>query len=444
METNQMASHFSEVFSSGEIVNSLFLTSARRSPLAITGLIGLSVALYGAPAHAQQTEIDVLRQQLVELQARLDKLEAAKVDVKALTPTVNTASKTQLNISGLLQVQGLSGVGGEQLSLASNNKDSLRLRRGEIRLTVPKITDNISGTMQLDFAKTQAHGTSSSATAVGTERNSVLQEIALTWQAQKNAKYNTFVDIGQYKIPFGYESDLVSSPNVQTVERGLYYRSALGGNSSIRLAGDQRDQGVRVRGNFGEFDYNLGVFSGLGERQNTLDYDSKKAVAARLIYKPKSVAGLQVGASYATGGLNGTFSGVFATSPTGPIAVDRDLYNGFVVYKKNKLGLQGEYFKAKLNGSNGADIDAKSYYGLASYKLSPVLEGVLRYDEFDPSVTTANAITKEALVGLNYQIKGNNARVQANLVRVERTPATGDSALDPKSTELRVQFQLGF
>jgi hypothetical protein len=428
----------------GELVNSLSLTSARRSTLAIAGLIGLSVALYGAPAHAQQTEIDVLRQQLAELQARLDKLEAAKIDVKAVTPTVASASKTPLNISGLLQVQGLGGLGGDQVSLASNNKSTLRLRRGEIRLTVPNITNNVSGTMQLDFAKTQANGTSSSATTVGTERNSPLQEITLTWQAQKNAKYNTFVDIGQYKIPFGYESDLVSSPNVQTVERGLYYRSSLGGNSSIRLAGDQRDQGVRVRGNFGEFDYNLGAFLGLGERQNSVEYDSKTAIAARLIYKPKAIDGLQIGASYATGGITGTFSGPFSTSPTGPIDVDRDLYNGFAVYKKDKLSLQGEYFKAKLNGSNGTDIDAKSYYGLASYKLSPVLEGVVRYDEFDPSFNTANAITKEALVGLNYLIKGNNAKVQANLVRVDRTPATGDGALDPKSTELRVQFQVGF
>ncbi len=443
-----------EIIFLGELVTSHTFTSARRSTLAIAGLIGMSVALYGAPAHAQQSEVDVLRQQITELQLRLDKLEAAKIDVKAVTPTVASASKTPVTFSGLLQVQGLYGLSGDQLGLAGNNKDTLRIRRGEIRITAPNITNNLAATAMLDLAKTTANGTASNGTTIGTERNAVLQEVMLTWQAQKAANYNTFVDVGQYKVPFGYEGDLVSSGALQLVERALFFRGngTAAGGSNIRLGGDQRELGARVRGNIGEFDYQIGAFQGLGERQNASggDLDSQTAVAARLIYKPKSIEGLQVGASYATGGLSGNNLGApfaFVAAPGVTAAsVDRKLANAFVAYKKDKITAQAEYFDIKLEGqegTSGTEVKGNAYYGSLGYLFKPQLEGVLRYDQYEANKDSAvDSTTKEATIGLNYYVKGNNAKVQANIVRVER-PDTS-TTLDPKSTELRVQFQLGF
>ena len=410
------------------------LSTARRSTLAIAALIGTTVALAGTPANAQLTELDVLRQQILELQNKLTALEEAQKKVAApAAPTVASSSKLPVTVSGLLQMHALGRLDDDRGG--SSLKDTLRIRRGEIRITAPNITSNISGTVMFDLGKTSANGTNSSGTTVGTERNAILQELVLTWQAQKNANYNTFVDIGQYKVPFGYEGDLVSSGALQAVERALYYRSSVV-NSSIRLAGDQRERGILVRGNVGEFDYNLGIFDGLGERQNTTDFDSNKALAARLIYKPKSLAGLQIGASYATGKV-GNLNFLGATQ-----RFERDLANAFVVYKKDKLTAQAEYFDVSVKGeTTGTEVDGRSYYGSLGYLFTPQLEGVLRYDEFDANRDSDNAKTKESTLGLNYYIKGNNAKVQANLVKTDRPTSEGESQ---DNTELRVNFQVAF
>lgn len=397
---------------------------------AISGIAGLAGALlvsYGAPAHAQQSELDVLRQQILEMQAKLQKLEDAQAKTSTQMgtvtgPSVQAKTKTPIEISGLLQVRGDSFLSDDRSPAGAS--DSFRLRRGELRISVPKITDKISGTAMFDIAKT------------GTAASSLLQELSLTYQLMKGEKNSLYLDAGQFKIPFGYEGDLVSSSALPLVDRALYYRF---NDPSGGRAGDIRDTGLQLRGTAGQFDYRLGVFNGLGERQNQTATSDNKAIVGRLIFKPTALEGSQFGISLARGNQRNTPIGTPAVNSS----VERDLFNVFAVYKKDKFSAQTEYFKGDfltLSVAPGASQDRKSYYGSLGYMFTKKLEGVARYDKFEANTALPNTDTKETSLGVNYYIKGNNAKLQANVVQVD-AGAPGASA---DRTELRGQLQVAF
>ncbi|PQV64827.1 Phosphate-selective porin [Abditibacterium utsteinense] len=427
--------------------NSLFLS--RRTLGAIAGLVGASVALSGVPAQAQQSEIDLLRQQLTEMQARLDKLEANKVDVKAAAPFVNSSSKLPVTVSGLLQVHSLNFFNEDARTGGTRGTDTFRLRRGEIRLTAPTITDKISGTVMFDPAKTTSFRGNSSTGQIR-ERDNILQEIQVSYQLNKGANSSNFIDVGQYKIPIGYES-LVSSAALPTVERALQFtqRDPFDGGY-----GDVRDTGIQLRGNAGQFDYRLGVFNGLGDRQNGLALSDAKAILGRVSFKPKSIAGLEIGVSGGKGntGVNNFVTttneaGVTSTS-TVVRRADRNLFNAFAAYKRDKLTLQGEYLTGKatpiaIGTTSLAGRDIQGYYAHVGYYLRPQLEGVLRYDTLDTNRDADDAKVNDITLGLNYYLKGNNAKIQTNLIR-----RSGDdgapAALRDDRYELRTNFQVAF
>lgn len=420
-------------------------------------LIGAFFVLNGAPAQAQQSEIDVLRQQLVQLQARLDKLEAAKSSAPA-SPTVASSSKLPVVISGLLQAQGNAFF--EQKG-AAKAADTFRIRRSEIKITAPSITSKVSGAVMFDLAKTN------NTTAAG----SVLQELQLTYKIDESKTAPKFFDIGQYKPGFGYESDLVSSSALQMVERSQIYSFrdlaaasaptvtltgtipnpvdptlppipvTVTGPSGVAAArsgggmGDSRDQGARLRGSFadGTILYNVGIFNGIGERQNGTAGGDPKAIVGRLIFKPKDQP-FQLGVSALQANTRGD-------SSTGPL--DRDGYNGFVVYKKDKLSFQAEYaeLNSKRKNATATFRDGKGYYAGLGYFVSPKLELTGRYDSFDVKTGAGTGTSVESALGANYYIKKNNARIQANIVKVDGE--TGALAASD-SVQLRTQFQVAF
>ena len=391
----------------------------------------------GAPAYAQQTETQALRTQIEELQKRLDALEAAQAaQASSSTPNPLT-TKEKVILSGTLQVHGLGFLSEDVRTGGTRGTDTFRLRRGELRLTAPAITSRISGTIQIDPAKAI-----SGRTNIGSNQNlnirardNVLQEITVSYLLKQNAAKTTTatVDVGQYKIPFGYEGDRVSSAALTFVERALLFTQR---DTQDGGYGDVRDTGVQIKGTLGgQFDYNLGVFNGLGELQNTQAVSDQKAFIGRLIYRPTGLKGLQIGASAATAN---------SATPTSSTRLDRDLYNGFVVYKKNKLGLQAEYLSGESQVRGVANASrVRGYYGSLSYLFTPKLEGAFRYDYFDANRSLAQSDVEDYTLGLNYYIKGNNAKIQANIVQ-RNGSANAPAGLRNDRTELRTNFQIAF
>ena len=412
-------------------------------------------------------EIAQLRDLVNALTSRLQTLETDQKktsDAVAKTPvTVSTSSKLPITVSGLFQIRGDAFRGQDEFAPAAF--DSFRLRRAEMRITAPSITSRISGTVQFDFAKALSLGSGN--TSIN-QSGRILQELQISYLLRKGrvaasgapraagqgntpaAPNNIYVDAGQFKIPVGYEGDLVSSSAILTVERALMFaaRDPFGGGF-----GDVRDTGVQLRGTQGQFRYWLGVFNGLGERQNDLATSDTKAIIGRVAFSPRSIQGLTVGVSGARGdnrNLGGT-SGGFAQR------ADRNLLNAFAVYNRNKLTLQSEYLagQSERQGVNTAafDNESRGYYGLVGYRFAPKIEGVFRYDYFNFDRQLENASVRDLVLGVNYYIKGNNAKIQANIVR--RSGGEGivsgngfSSGLSNQfandRTELRVQGQVAF
>ena len=465
--------------------------------LATAGLIALAAATVvgGRPAQAQQTEIEALREQLEAMQARLDSLETAKIVTdEATKATPGITATSPIRISGLMQFRGDS-YRNEKGAVFPRQQDTFRIRRGEIRITAPTITSRVSGTLQIDFARGLFGNNGQAASTPGGVGIASLQEVQLSYLLKKAPPVGTparpgattstplpdniFIDAGQFKLPFGYEGDLVSSAAIQTVERALMFRTrdVNGGGT-----GDVRDTGVQLRGTFGgNFDYRLAVFNGLGERQNLSASGDPKAIVARLLYRPRSLDGLQVGASYERGNTRLAPSTALPLNNINTITslttrFDRNAYNAFMFYKKDENTLQAEYTTGTGRSflpfdpagpplplvNEGPERKFQGYYASVGRLFTPKLEGVLRYDyfNFDRNLTT-DASVKELTVGVNYYIKGNNAKIQANLVRVQggsalvaaasSVPASGGfggggqgQGFQNDRTELRVQGQVSF
>ena len=406
--------------------------------LAVAALVGMSAAFYGAPvqAQAQQSDIDALRQQIAELQTRLDALDTAQKatdkTIKNAKPVVST--KTPIKISGLLQVHALDYLNQGGTS-NSRRADTFRLRRGELRITAPQITDKVSATVLFDPAK---NTTSSRA------RDNILQEIVLSYQINKNAQNSNSVDIGQFKIPVGYES-LVSSSALPFVERPLIFTSRDPFDGGY---GDVRDTGVQLNSNFSNFDLKLAVLNGIGDRQNALALSDNKALLGHLAYN---------GVKNLTFGISGGAGNTGVTATSGSVSqtrrAHRTLLNLFAAYNKNKIYAASEYLRGNAvpitlvratgttPGVTAAGRDIAGYYGAVGYMFTPKLQGLFRYDNFDTNRNTSNSTLKDYTLGLNYYLKGNEAKVQFNVV--DHNGDSGASGLN-KGTELRTAFQATF
>ena len=410
--------------------------SARRA-LLMAGLVGAGAAFYGAPAHAQQSEIDVLRQQIAELQARLDALDAAQKatdkTIAGAKPVINT--KSPVVVSGLLQAHLLNYFD-QGLTPARRNADTFRLRRGELRLTAPRITDKVSGTIMFDPAKN---------TASTNPRNNVLQELVVSYALNKTKTGSNTIDVGQFKIPVGYES-LVSASALPFVERPLIFttRDPFGGGY-----GDVRDTGVQLTSKFQDFELRAGIFNGIGDRQNALALSTNKAYLGRLAYT--GIPGLILGVSGGSGntGVTNTVNGRTVLRNA-----DRTLLNFFGAYTKNKLFASAEYLRGDavnvnfgVNSTNNNAViingrNVEGYYGTIGYYFTPKLQGLFRYDNFDTNRDAGSSTLRDYTLGANYYLKGNEAKVQFNIIDHNR--GSNLAATSPKGTELRTAFQATF
>jgi phosphate-selective porin len=371
-------------------------------------------------------EVAQLRALVNALSTRLQTLEDAQKKTAAAVskPNVSSGSKLPITISGLVQVHGLANF--NQDGPDARASDTIRLRRGELRVT-GQITRRLKASMALDIAKTQNSSDRPS--------DSVLQEIILSYLLQENQKRGTSntIDIGQFKIPVGYEGDLVSASATQTIERALMFQN----RDPFRGGyGDKRETGVQLRGERGQFAYWIGAFNGLGERQNELSASDNKAVLARLVYQPNGKEGLRLGIS---GGVGNT------GNPTaGQPRLDRNLLNLFAVYKKNKITAQTEYLAADAQTIADTFVrDVRSYYGSLGYLFTKKLEGVARYDVFDFSRDGSGGKISEATLGMNYYIQGNNAKIQANIVQRDGDD-NAPSGFRNDGVQLRTSFQAAF
>ena len=91
----------------------------------------------------------------------------------------------------------------------------------------------------------------------------------------------------------------------------------------------------------------------------------------------------------------------------------------YIGYEYKKLWINFEYADADgYNGPVGYSVDkkAKGFYSTLAYRITPKVQLLLRYDQFDPNKELANNNKKEYVAGINYFIKGQGLKLVFNYV----------------------------
>jgi phosphate-selective porin len=292
--------------------------------------------------------------------------------------------------------------------------------------------------------------------------------------------------IGQFKPYFG-EEGIRSSTNLDFVERSM-----------IGQIGDARDLGVTVLGKWWDdrFQYQFGVFNGAGTyfstgaAQNRSDDNDEKDFYARAfvrpVWKQETWGSLELGYSFSYGvkgeesnadpvnnpvnGLNRNEGSAFrhaAWLSYAPGSVVRglwlkgeysyikdrnapsqvsDLLNDDVQTAGNRFGVSGWYAAMGYHIGNSRFADSAPGW-LKNWEFAG------RYEQFDnvhvasasnPQGNTRTFTTRVWTAGINYYIKGNNAKIQLNynLVDDPESDSYGFNTVDNNS--LVVNFQVSF
>ena len=334
-------------------------------------------------------------------------LAAAPAEVlPPIVPEIPLATKLGIGKDGFWQPGATLQFWAFGANQGGDTTTTLRLRRAELRVKgeiIPKffgfnvmidparVLDNNKSTLSV----TGGGGGSVSANNQGTV--TILQDYMLTFMSDY-----ADLTLGQFKIPISYEG-YNSASKVILPERSVV----------SRRFGDQRDIGIKLDKKLGKhFYYQAAVFN--GEGQNKIDSNTQKDLALRVEVYP--IDGVMIGGAGYTG----------VTSRDSSPTKDR-LEADFKLDLAHVL-LQFEYIHGWDGPTNKARTESAGFYAVLGYTIMEKLQPVFRIGRFDSDVRQdlpgdanqrgssapfADEMTSYEL-GLNYYLRGDNAKLQAS------------------------------
>jgi hypothetical protein len=383
-----------------------------------------------------------------------------------------------------------------------DDNDSFRIRRTEIKFSMD-IHENITGVVMIDPAreatsypsfpdnqgnikKSRNSATGSRATAIQSGSGGVPRLLQDAYILYHGVVPHHDFQIGQYKPYYG-EEGIRSSSALDFVERTM-----------IGQFGDSRDMGVTVLGKWWDdrLQYQFGLFNGAGNYfsgsgQNRSDDNDEKDFYARILVRPlwknETWGEMELGYSF-KGGTKGE------ESNSDPVA---DPVNGLNRNETNDIGhdawfyyapgsaVKGLWLRAEytflrdrnspgifdpLSGdtvNNVGTYEADGFYASIGYNIGKSVfkdsapgwlkgfEFAGRYEEFDnvhvvsPTGETTNThvrtfTSRVYTAGINYYIKGNNAKIQANYAVVDDPESDVYDFSSVRNNYFVVNFQVAF
>ena len=213
----------------------------------------------------------------------------------------------------------------------------------------------------------------------------------------------TFLNIkaGQMIVAFSQEN-MVQDRNLDLIERSqvvnaLVARKGDAANGLVDSLGNQngRDIGIQAGGRLVKIkdyyliDYTLQLLNGAGI--NTLDNNQSKDIDGHLVFHPLKF--LSIGGSYYNGYDR------FTSSVTKD--QQRLRWGTELAFDYSGLSVRGEYIRGQEGNSN--PIVHEGWYGQAGYFLIPKhLQGIFRYDWYDPNKAKTQVNSTYYDFGLNY------------------------------------------
>lgn len=245
------------------------------------------------------------------------------------------------------------------------------------------------------------------------------------------------ITAGQFLIPFSRENGETPDRDLLTVDRSqvvnaLVARSGDGSNKLVDSVGNQngRDIGIQLLGNFFKvddryiIDYYIALLNGAGI--NTAENNSNKDISTRIVIRPWKA--LRFGGSY--------YSGVDRFSSSTSINHSRIRWGTELAFDYNKLAIVGEYIKGWEGSFN--PIIHQGWYAQAAYFIVPKkLQGVFKYDTYNPNTAITNTTNTYYVFGANYYFN-KWAKIQADYSwRTETGKSIGN---DIFTAQLQISF----
>lgn len=177
------------------------------------------------------------------------------------------------------------------------------------------------------------------------------------------------------------------------------------GRSQIsRTYGNIRTLGVKAQGVHKLYDYSAGFFS---SGRYFKDFFPGPEFTGLFSLKPLGLTDGKYGKITMGGSLN-----------SGNAESSYCVRGGHLIYDYKRLKASFEY--ASADGSNGSTgfttNQSEGYYGTLAYRITPRLQALVRYDNFDPNKNKANDMRTEYTAGLNYFVKGQALKLMLNFV----------------------------
>ena len=209
------------------------------------------------------------------------------------------------------------------------------------------------------------------------------------------------IKAGQMYVAFSQEN-LTQDRNLDLIERSqvvnaLVARKGDAANGLVDSIGNQngRDIGIQAGGSIGKIqdhyllDYTFQLLDGAGI--NTLDNNQSKDIDARLVFHP--LKWINVGGSYYDGYDR------FTSTPT--IDQKRTRWGTELGLVQDRWSVKGEYIKGQEGAHKPTTHDG--WYGQAAYFFLPKhLEGLFRYDWYDPNTAKTEVKSTYYDLGLTY------------------------------------------
>jgi hypothetical protein len=353
-------------------------------------------------------QVQALQDQLAKMKEEQMKKEKAAKEA----PQAVTAGFGKIKFNGLSQNWVVGGFG-------NGTNNTARLRRMELKF-VGEIRPDVQWTVMFDPAKSLSVNTTTvGGTTVATginQASNILQDAFISYAPNSHLSIN----VGQEKVPLSMEG-LRSSAQLLTVERAIF--NTLPVNNG--RVGDIRDVGIQVKASYPQVDFALALLNDSGPRQNTTD-NNRKDLLYRAVYK---------GLRYTRIGVNGTV----ATESFGASKVPRQRFGGDLTVHYGPHIFEFEYAYAK-DAPAGATIRAEGGYALYAYQINSRLQLVARGEIWNPNLGVSNVSERDYTLGLNWYLRGHNAKIQLNWVRKD-IDSGAPSFLGPARTLLLTNFQ---
>lgn len=386
---------------------------------------GLVRAEEPATAPSVEDRLQRVEQELREARdSRLKLQSEVGLDGKNNAAFVRAGGKeVALKLGGLLQIQADGGDKGDKRFGSDNER--FYLRRARL---------NATATFQEDFearVETELAGSLGEANAMRAQ----LTDGYLLWKAHPEVQ----VQAGQFKTPFGYEQ-LASDPRLYTIERSPGNdRLTLGRQIGAQVAGDLLDQRVRYAG---------GLFNGTSVNSSSND-NSKFTLVGRLSAVPLAPAKDSTGPRLALGfngyasdddqltGQPGEFKFNTSTNKTADniFTGERTGWGADAQFSVSRFELWSEYLAARYEPDNAVpadEVNAEAWYTQASWYFLPNrLQGLVKFDTFDPNTDAGQDRTDTWTIGLNVYLRDHDLKLQFDYLSsdLQSTGTTDDKYL---------------